>query len=169
MSATEPQVLRFAPGAGIPNNPHLPVLVYRDVVGDLDDLDTILAAHGWRADWSGTVYDYDHFHSTAHELLAVIGGEADLALGGPEGQTLHLDTGDAVVLPAGTGHRLDRASPEFQVRGAYPRGQDWDLLRAGEDGPEIDARIASVPLPPGDPFTGDQGPLARLWPGVQAS
>lgn len=72
--------------------------------------------------------------------------------------------GDAIVLPAGVGHKLLHASADFLVVGAYPPGQDWDLLR-GEPGERVRAaeNIARVPLPEGDPVQGADGPLTELW------
>jgi uncharacterized protein YjlB len=80
----------------VPNNPTLPVIVYRAVEhGDCEEIarafDKRFADHGWPPDWRDTVYDYHHYHSTAHEALGVAAGKATLELGGParlEGQSL---------------------------------------------------------------------------------
>jgi uncharacterized protein YjlB len=88
----------------------------------------------------------------------VIGGGGTLELGGPQGQAFEVSTGDVVVLPAGTGHRLASSDREFMVVGAYPAGQeDYDLLR-GDDPAEVSAareRIAALGPPPEDPVGGE--------------
>jgi uncharacterized protein YjlB len=140
------------PGDVIPNHPRFEVLLYRGV--DVADVRARLAEHGWGGSWVNGVFDFHHFHSTSHEVLAVIAGSARLELGGPQGQAFDVVTGDVVVLPAGTGHRRASASGDFRVVGAYPAGQeDYDLLRVADDAAR--ARIAAVPLPADDPVGGE--------------
>jgi uncharacterized protein YjlB len=120
--------------------------------------------HGWRAAWRWGVYDFPHYHSTAHEVLGVYRGHATIRLGGDVGVTVVAEKGDVLILPAGTGHQNLGASADFHVVGGYPKGQSADLLR-GEKGerPAADERIARVTLPSGDPLGGLDGPLARYW------
>jgi uncharacterized protein YjlB len=140
------------PGDVIPNNPRFPVLRYRAV--DLTDARGLLAEHGWGGSWVNGVFDFHHFHSTSHEVLAVIAGSATLELGGPQGQAFEVATGDVLVLPAGTGHRRARADGAFTVVGAYPAGQeDYDLLREADDAAR--ERIAALGPPPDDPVGGE--------------
>src|SRR5262245_30254966 len=107
------------PGDQIPNG-RFPVLIYRGA--DVSDARTLFAAHGWGGSWVNGVFDFHHFHSTSHEVLAVIAGSAALELGGPQGETFDVRTGDVLVLPAGTGHRRAAADADFTVVGAYPAG-----------------------------------------------
>jgi uncharacterized protein YjlB len=149
------------PGDRIPNHPSFPVLVYRDVDpaarGDVDAVRTLFAEHGWRGSWVDGVFDFHHFHSTSHEVLAVVAGTATLELGGPQGRAFDVAVGDVLVLPAGTGHRRAAAERGFTVVGAYPAGQeDYDLLR-GDDPAEVETareRIATLGAPPDDPVGG---------------
>jgi uncharacterized protein YjlB len=86
-------------------------------------------------------------------------------LGGPDGQEVRLVGGDVVVLPAGTGHKRQSASPGLLVIGAYPRGQEEYDLRRG-DPAELEAvirNIAEVPLPQKDPVGGQTGPVIEAW------
>lgn len=160
------ETLEFAPGACVPNSP-LPVMLVRgalDAPVDDREVHALYRANGWGGTWTWTVYDFHHYHSTAHEALAVATGEATLMLGGPEGREVSLRAGDLVVLPAGTGHRRLDATDDFAVCGAYPPGQEADLLRATEENWRgAEERIRAVPLPRTDPFYGARGPLVRLW------
>ena len=145
------------PGDGpIPNHPRFPVLIYHGV--PVDDIERVLADHRWGGAWTDGVFDFHHFHSTSHEVLAVVAGAATLELGGPQGRAFAVAAGDVVVLPAGTGHRRATARDGFTVVGAYPAGQeDYDLLR-GDDPAELEAareRIAALGPPPADPVGGE--------------
>jgi uncharacterized protein YjlB len=136
----------------IPNHPRFPVLVYRGV--DVGDIRRVFAESGWGGAWTDGVFDFHHFHSTSHEVLAVIAGGATLELGGPQGEAFEVAEGDVLVLPAGTGHRRAAARDGFTVVGAYPAGQeDYDLLREADDAAR--ERIRAVPVPGRDPVGGD--------------
>lgn len=158
MSDDLPQTLLLGPGETMPNS-RLPVLIYRAEAGGFE---AMFAANGWVGIWRNGVYDFDHYHSNAHEVLGVEAGHATLRLGGAEGQDVEISTGDVVVLPAGTGHRRITRSPDFVVVGAYPRGQQsYDLCR--DRTPEAEIRITKVAMPESDPVRGQHGPLLTLW------
>lgn len=166
---TQPETLTFDDDGRTPNSRH-PVLVYRSVLTDTGDdaaaaFEAVFETHDWPPQWRGGVFAYHHFHSNAHEALAVYAGEAELVLGGEAGQPIRLAAGDVVILPAGTGHCRVEASADFALTAAYPAGHgDWDLCRPGETAPErARERIAAVPVPPQDPITGADGALVRLW------
>ncbi len=143
------------PGDVIPNHPSFEVLLYRGVgVASPDEARALFAEHGWGGSWVDGVFDYHHFHSTSHEVLAVVAGGAAIELGGPQGETFEVSAGDVVVLPAGTGHRRASQRDGFTVVGAYPAGQeDYDLLREADDAAR--ERIAALPAPPDDPVGGE--------------
>jgi uncharacterized protein YjlB len=151
-------------GEQIPNHASFAVLIYRDVPGVSAGADAccdLFAANGWGGSWVDGVLDFHHFHSTSHEVLGVVSGEATLELGGPQGDAFEVRAGDVIVLPAGTGHRRASSRAGFTVVGAYPEGQeDYDLLR-GTDPAEVVAareRIAALGAPPSDPVGGDGVP-----------
>jgi uncharacterized protein YjlB len=161
----DPETLRFAADGAFPNS-RLPVLVYHglDLATDPARAERAFAAHNWRGAWRDGIFGFHHFHSTAHEVLAIVGGSARVTLGGPGGDTLDVAQGDVLVLPAGTGHCNQGSTPGFLVVGAYPDGMDWDVLRGDPaEYEEAQARIAEVPLPEADPVYGAEGPLGRLW------
>lgn len=161
----------------IPNNPTLPLLIYNGVL-DLtgsdpartcDVTDTCIerfAAHGWHGAWRNGIYPFPHYHSTAHEALGICRGQAEVRLGGERGLVMTVKAGDALVLPAGTGHQNLGSSPDLLVVGAYPQGMNWDLCRGGpEERPGVLRNIEAVPLPDSDPIHGRDGPLMHLWQG----
>ena len=161
------ETFRFEANNFVPNNPRLPVVLIRGALdGPVDDggIHALYRANAWGGTWTWSVYDFHHYHSTAHEALAVACGEARLMLGGPEGEEVTVRAGDLAVLPAGTGHRRLDASGDFAICGAYPKGQEPDLLRPTAENYEgAPERITAVPLPRTDPFYGTDGPLMRLW------
>jgi len=139
-------------GDEIPNHPSFPVLLYRGV--NATDVRALFAEHGWGGSWVDGVFPFHHFHSTSHEVLAVLAGEATLELGGPQGEAFDVTAGDVLVLPAGTGHRRASADTAFTVIGAYPRGQEnYDLLREADDAAR--ERIAALGPPDTDPVGGE--------------
>ena len=160
---------------GFPNNRYLPLLVYRQAIStDEPDaartFERLFSVNGWRGSWRNGVYSFHHFHSNAHEVLGVYGGSAQLQFGGPDGPVIKVETGDVVILPAGTGHKQISAASDFHVVGAYPAGQeDYDVMRGDpQERSEAEKRIAGVPLPQSDPIYGAEGPLSAYWGDRQA-
>ena len=161
----------FEDDGSIPNNPNLPLLVYPGALPEPERQPSrckeLLAENGWGGAWVNGVFSYHHYHSTSHEVLVIVEGDARIAFGGPEGNTVEVEAGDAVVIPAGVGHRNADSSGDFAVVGAYPRGQENYDLRTGEEGerPKVLKNIRDVPLPKADPLFGEGGPLLRRWSG----
>ncbi len=159
----------FEDDGSIPNNPNLPLLIYPGALPEPERQPSrckeLLAENGWGGAWVDGVFSYHHYHSTSHEVLVVVGGSARIAFGGPEGNTVEVEAGDAVVIPAGVGHCNAGSSGDFSVVGAYPRGQEDYDLRTGEEGerPKVLENIRDVPLPEADPLLGEGGPLLRRW------
>lgn len=171
----QPETLRLADAGAIPNSP-LPLLLYRGVLagpgtGDRGEAFVALfARNGWTGAWRDGIYPFQHFHSTAHEVLGIARGEAKVQLGGPPGPVVTVRAGDVIVIPAGVGHKNEGASPDLVVIGAYPAGQHADLRRGRpEERDEVLRRIAAVPLPPTDPVDGHKGTLVAAWRTVDAA
>ena len=163
-----PGAFFFADDGSIPNNPKLPVLIYRaafDASGDgAATVERLFDANNWPPQWRAGIFPFHHYHSTAHEVLGIAHGQVRVRLGGEQGRDFDLQAGDVVVLPAGTGHKRLSDRGDLVVVGGYPTGQTWDLLR-GEAGerPAAVLNIARVPLPGSDPLRGKTGPLLELW------
>ena len=162
LATVEPQLNVLAEDIRMPNS-ELPVVHYRGAISG-EDIEHFLyrkfKLNDWDGCWTDGIFGYHHFHCNAHEALGVVAGEATLKLGGDSGVTFEVEQGDVVVLPAGTGHRRIRATADFLVVGAYPKGQEkpneyLDRANCGN----YRNRLRAVPLPKADPLYGDSGPL----------
>ncbi|MBD3624689.1 MAG: cupin [Rhodobacteraceae bacterium] len=165
----EPHLLYFDTNGAVPNNPSLPVIVFRSAFRPKTEESVVadnFRRNGWGGAWAWRIFDRHHYHLTAHEALVVTSGAADLMLGGPGQQAVHISAGDAIVLPAGTGHCRIAVTGNFRACGAYAPGQDKpDVVAARGAAPRPGHRdaIARLPLPSSDPPFGIDGPLASHW------
>jgi len=171
-----PEHFLLQPNGWMPNNPHLPVLLYRNAFPHAAAEQTATAmeqaftANGWPPQWRDGIYTFHHFHSTAHEILGIAAGEVRVTLGGPRsgagseqtGHDLTLHAGDVVALPTGTGHCKLSSTPDLLVIGAYPPGQHWDICRSAPT-PDTLEHMRRVAFPASDPVHGPSGLLPNLW------
>jgi len=163
------ETLVFADDGDIPNN-RLPLIVYAGAIDpDVGDVarafEGLFGRNGWGRSWRSVVFPFHHYHSNSHEVLGVAAGTVTLRMGGEVGgATIEAKAGDALLIPAGVGHKRLSPTEGLLVVGAYPPGPDYDLLREGaEDKDRIRARIAAVAMPPTDPVGGREGPMQRFW------
>jgi len=160
----------FGDDGSVPNNPRLPLLVYRGAV-DLSlgpsaerVIESTFGANGWGDMWRNGIYPFVHYHSMIHEALGVARGRAKVRFGGDNGDAFDLAPGDVAVLPAGTGHLCLWAAPDLCVIGAYPPTGTYDLRRGSRaDHDRAVVSIPRVPHPETDPIHGVGGPLHNHW------
>jgi len=165
-----PITMTFGDDGIIPNNPALPLVLYRnavDLIGSPDPenlIEQTFAHNGWGEMWRNGVYPYVHYHSMIHEAMGFARGRAKVRFGGEKGRELDIVAGDVVILPAGTGHQCLFQSPDLVVIGAYPPSGKYNLCR-GTKAERSDAlsSIPKVPPPDTDPVFGIEGPLMTLW------
>jgi uncharacterized protein YjlB len=172
VTSTKPLTFLFADDGAVPNNPALPVLVYKAALDVSDHKDPAAAIeklfknNGWGRDlWRDGIYPFVHYHAMIHEALGIARGSARVQLGGHGGETFDLKPGDIVVLPAGTGHQRLLGSDDFLVVGGYPPDGIYNLCR-GDNPAERDKALVSIPKVPvaeSDPVHGQDGPLRKLW------
>lgn len=153
-------------------NSSLPVLYYEnglsDALDDTFDAEGVLQLfenNGYTNGWKGIIEDRHHFHSTAHEALAITKGEVKVQLGGQNGEMRTLRQGDVVLLPAGVAHKRLDGSDNFEVVGAYPlNGPDFDMEYGDASNYKgIKENIANVARPLTDPVTGNPGDIDEYW------
>ena len=152
-----------------PNNAKLPLIVYQNAISlpqkePARAIERIFHDNGWGGSWRNGIYPFQHYHSTAHEVLGIFSGKVRVQLGGPLGITIDGNAGDVIIIPAGVAHKNLGSSSDFRCVGAYPAGQTWDM-NYGKPGerPASDKNIAAVPLPTTDPVYGKKSPMLKEW------
>lgn len=159
------KLFRFEDDGTIPNNPSLPVIFYPGAFKTHpQEIESTFNLNNWRNSWVNGVFDYHHYHSNTHEVLGVRAGSARLLLGGQKGEAIKINTGDVLVLPAGTGHKKLTSSPDFKIVGAYPDGKDYNI-QTGSPGerPKVLEEIKQVEVPFTDPVYGNRGQVIDRW------
>ena len=156
---------------GVIPNSKLPLLLYRRAVSVSEDdpahaFEELFESNGWGDSWRNGIYPYQHYHSTAHEVLGIYQGSAKVQLGGERGVIHEVRAGDVIVIPAGVAHKNLGSSDDFGVVGAYPEGQEMDMnYGKASERPRAIENIAGLALPKTDPVFGENGPLIEKWRG----
>ncbi|HEY1844515.1 MAG TPA: cupin domain-containing protein [Buttiauxella sp.] len=165
--ATELETLALnQPSGGVPNSA-FPLIIYHHVSHEkhlAEAFEALFARNGWPPRWRYPVFTYTHFHSNTHEALGVFAGSAKIQFGGEGGPVVDVSRGDAVLIPAGVGHRQIDASEDFMCVGAYPDGCSPDkFLDQPERLAKVRENIASVAFPERDPITGEHDGIHTYW------
>lgn len=144
--------------------PHRPVAIFRGafaIKGDAEaHCERLFATHGWSGAWRNGIFPYHHFHARTHEVLGIARGSARVRFGGEKGPVVAVAAGDVIVIPAGTSHKNEGASPDLCVIGAYPGGGAPDMQKGT---PAAAQDFTAVALPDADPVNGTAGPLLEAW------
>lgn len=115
--------------------------------------------------WRYTMFPTTHYHSTSHEVLCISNGSARLCFGGEDNEErveIVVSKGDAMIVPAGVGHRLlEDLQGGFEMVGSYPPGKSWDMCygRTGEE--DKTQNIAKLEWFATDPIYGSEGPAVH--------
>ena len=109
-------------------NSRLPLVVrHGAVTPDSNDppkaFERVFSKNGWTGSWRNGVYDYHHYHSTAHEVMGIAAGSATIRFGG-EDVVRHADGGQELIDVA-VGH------PARSARSAFGRIHQGKLPRPG--------------------------------------
>lgn len=162
-------IIRFFEDDGSFPNSRLPVLIHKGCfdalgAGDPGRYEQLFHENGWGNGWRNGLFNFHHYHSTAHEVLGVYSGWVDAQLGGPGGECIRAEAGDVLILPAGIAHKNLGDGGGFKVVGAYPAGQYPDT-KYGDPGdrPAADKAIAAVAVPSSDPVKGISGGILEHW------
>lgn len=154
---------------GLVPNSGFPLMVYQGVISvngndPAQAFEHVFSVNRWARTWRNGIYSFHHYHSTAHEVLGIAKGSAEVCMGGEQGARFTIGPGDVMVVPAGVGHKNLGASSDLLVVGGYPDGQNPDLCKES-DGEHRQAlvNIPNVPLPVADPVFGIDGPMMDHW------
>lgn len=157
----EVKIYHISPTALIPNS-HYPLIQYPGfLVGEADcnaaKAYDLFASNGWKTQW---IYRYgptqvSHYHSTAHECMAVLSGTATIRFGvadtNPDleasthsspheagGIDIEAKAGDVFLIPAGVSHKTYDTRPKASFKLLIP-GDGHHIL--GDDTREVLAGV----------------------------
>ena len=95
-----PLTFLFKDDGMVPNNPALPVLVYKGAAAIEDKrspegaIENQFATNGWgHGQWRNGIYPFVHYHSMIHEALGIARGRARVQLGGTGCEVFELAAG----------------------------------------------------------------------------
>ena len=129
---------------------------------------SFLRKHNWSNNWRNGIYTFHHYHSTTHEAMAVIKGQAMILLGGMHGRNVLLKKGDIIVVPAGVAHMNLGNEKDLIFIGGYPSGRNYDMnYGRADEHPKVDNNMRFLPIPDTGPLYGHADPLIDIWNSIQ--
>jgi uncharacterized protein YjlB len=163
----------YLKGNGRIPNSRLPLLIYRGAVQvGVAEMEEQIRRNDWPPEWHSSfgMYPRHHFHSDAHELIAVTRGTMVGLFGGHDGVRATVTAGDVIVIPAGVGHFGESITEDLRLTGAFPAGYAIHDFRLGypEEYARVVDRAQRVPIPANDPLHGPKGPLVEIWSSVHS-
>jgi len=150
-------------------NSKFPVLIYKNVLDfplffDAAYIVKLFEKNHWTNSWKSGIFTYDHYHSTAHEVIGVYKGKTTLLVGGEKGVAIELTKGDVIVIPAGVAHKNLGNEHDVCCVGAYADGAVYDTCTGKKaERPLADKNITNVRLPDRDPVLGLKGGVEKHW------
>lgn len=160
-------------GEYLPNNNHLPVIIYQQVFDrknvTASQWEQLFKGNNFGNAWRDGIYTFHHYHSTAHEVLGCYGGRARVRLGGDNEQVrrdVELTAGDCILIPTGVAHKNFEQDSDFAVVGAYDLdGKNYDMNygKNAEERQRAEENMKQVKIPRLDPVLGDKGGLNQHW------
>ena len=129
---------------------------------------SVFQENNWTNNWRSGIYTFHHYHSTAHEVMAVIDGRTIILLGGINGKNVLLKKGDVIVIPAGVAHMNLGDENDITCIGGYPSGRGYDMnYGTPDEHPMVDINIRHLPILDSGPLYGQDDPLISIWNSVQ--
>jgi len=158
--------MKISPNRPFPGN-EIALRLYRSVFNQAETglsarFSKLFSDNGWSVPWVNCVFGFHHFTPPAQERLGFPARRVIVQMGGPSGPEVKLEAGDAVLIPAGVGHKNIKSSSDYRILGSYPHGQQPDIRRGDPDEwDEVLDEIAHVRLWDKDPVTGEKEAQVR--------
>ncbi|WP_092875488.1 hypothetical protein [Izhakiella capsodis] len=169
-ASSQPHYLLLSqPDNGVPNNVQFPLICYpqaapRDNTNLVVWFEACFSTNQWLPCGRYPLHPYTHFHPNTHEVLGICAGWAELLFGGDNGRMMTVHAGDAVLIPAGVGHKQVAASDDFFAVVAYPCGVQPETQRDDKALLSLALEaVKQVAMPQTDPLLGDEGGLVEIW------
>ena len=165
----------FADDGRIPNNPKLPLVLYRggiDLAGSPDPeklIEKTFAANGWGNMWRNGIYPYVHYHSMIHEVMGIARGRATVRFGGEKGEEIESRPATSSSCRPAPGTSASRTAPTLWSSAPIRRAANTISAAAARPStPRRSPPSAKCRCPPTDPVFGAQGPLTGAVAGMSS-
>ncbi|KAK2744266.1 hypothetical protein FQN57_004351 [Myotisia sp. PD_48] len=155
-------------------NSRLPVLLYQNVLPQPhteENAKKFLETNDWEMRGAWGHIPIPHFHPNTHECYGIFQGSSTLIIGRGKNDSvggiyIPVQTGDVIVLPAGTTHCCSNSKGDYRYVGVYPKqAPRWRNEYGNQpvDVVAIQGDLSRVEMPTQDPVYGHRGPLIYYW------